>query len=142
MTNKELETNEENNINQEDVKSTKNILNMIYLIIAICVLIWAGFYIKQNKIPKIESEINEITNDENSEITIENNVNEISISTWIVEDNTNSSTTIELNVANSWTLDSSWEIKTEEDKKNEEAIIKDFEKELDSLFDVIDQNAR
>lgn len=131
---------ENQNETQDNNKWTKNILNVVYAIIVICVLIWVAFYINQNKIPKINSDIKETTQswiveDDTNLQTDKENIN----SSWDIGSKTDEDTTT--NTSSSWTISASGEIKTDEEKKNEEAIIKDFEKELDSLFDVIDQNA-
>lgn len=140
---------QENKVDNSDEKCSQNskkMLNIIYLIIFLCIAIWIAFYINQNK-----SSLIKITNKENNtleemsigswetdSVVIENSVNN---STWI-DSTTEIWTSINTNSNISWSINSTWAIKTEEDKKNEEAIIKDFEKELDSLFDVIDQNAK
>lgn len=139
---------QENKVDESDIKccqNSKKILNIVYLIIFLCIAIWIAFYINQNKSTLIKVQNNEKTLSGETNlatwslnVTSDNNTWTTSNSTW----NITSTWETNLNTNNSWTISASWTVKTEEDKKNEEAIIKDFEKELDSLFDVIDQNAK
>lgn len=128
--------------------STSKLTGVIYLIIFISILIWVYFYLMQNKdvldkilgrettqtweintvnsgvidtetITNIESDNTNTANTENNPLIEEKTPNEKDPSTT-----TNSPTTAE-----TWS-------------KSEEIIIKDFEKELDSLFNIIDENAK
>lgn len=128
--------------------STSKLTGVIYLIIFISIFIWVYFYLMQNKdvldkilgrettqtweinminsgeidtetITDIESDNTNTENTENNPLTEEKTTNEKDPSTT-----TNSTTTTE-----TWS-------------KSEEVIIKDFEKELDSLFNIIDENAK
>ncbi len=127
--------------------STSKLTGFIYLIIFISILIWVYFYVKQN--PDLMNKITwwtETMTWEVESLTWENNI--VDTNSWIESDNVDINNTesgvlisddtgSEKDPAISTTTNTTWT-----SSKSEEVIIKDFEKELDSLFNVIDENAK
>lgn len=138
------DTFNDNNPENQYPSSTNKLTAVIYLVIFVSILIWVYFYVKQN--PDL---LKQITGNESSQTwetdtnTWEENI--IDTNSWIVDDNTNSENIDNSTLINEWTnsnkdpsntsTSSSW-------TATEEVIIEDFEKELDSLFDAIDENAK
>lgn len=128
--------------------STSKLTGVIYLIIFISILIWVYFYLMQNK-----DVLDKILGRETTQTWEINTINSGEIdtdtTTDIESDNTNTANTENNTLteekttnekdpsttANSPTTSENW-------NKSEEVIIKDFEKELDSLFNIIDENAK
>lgn len=139
------ESYEDNNPNNQYPSSTNKLTTVIYLVIFVSILIWVYFYVKQN--PDL---LNQITGKESTQTwetntsTWEENIID-STDTWITNDNTNLENIDNNTLINEWansnkdpsntTTSSTW-------TTTEEVIIEDFEKELDSLFDAIDENAK
>lgn len=143
-----------------DPKSTSKLISFIYAVIFISILIWVYFYVTQNKDILNKTDWNIENQDwENINLNSENekdlenweNINtnldnEKDLDNWEVKNNTENVDTSKNNGLQENSIDnnkddtttiSSWTI-----EKSEEVIIKDFEKELDSLFNVIDENAK
>lgn len=144
--NENMEKNEKENVIEKKPEinptnwSTNNLLNIVYFIIFICIAIWVFLYMKQNNVlneePKEEMIESWLLNSDivppTSEVITENDP---VLETWVQIENSEQNTV-------TWTTEVEKTEKTEIEKKNEEAIIKDFEKELDSLFNVIESNAK
>ncbi len=152
--NKKIEDTEENIQNQNNTypSSTSKLTSVVYLVIFISILIWVYFYVTQNKdiLDKLTGkdatnswqvetttwEIDSTTNtgietDNTNTGNIENNDLEENINNIDNEKEPSTTTTSTTTTKTSWTTN-----------KNEDVIIKDFEKELDSLFYMIDENAK
>ncbi len=140
-----IQPNINNDIVNNDLnKSTRNLTSVVYLIIFISICIWLYFYVTQNKdlMDKImwgtqtwETLITTWANVTNDEIIPENvNLN----NTWetIITDKEETPKT-EKDPINTW-----WDKQSPTTDKKDEAVIQDFEKELDSLFNMIDENAK
>lgn len=154
VVNEEVEESDDNNENipapvDAYPSSASKLTWVIYLIIFISILIWVYFYVTQNN----NEILNKILGKENSEtwqietLTWETSTSTVSdiesdnISTGNIDntdliDNKDSNEN-DSSVSSSSTGTVSWTW-----GKSEEVIIKDFEKELDSLFNVIDENAK
>jgi len=146
-----IEDPEENiqNTNNTYPSSTNKLTTVIYLVIFVSILIWVYFYVKQN--PEFMNKF--IGKDETNSWQIETvnwEIDNITSNTGIESDNINTGI-IEKNLIkedkniNTNEKDPSTSSSTDTPKtvnKSEEVIIKDFEKELDSLFNIIDENAK
>lgn len=149
--NEKIEDPEENIQNQNNTypSSANKLTSVIYLVIFISICIWLYFYITQNK-----DILNELLGKDKT------NSWQIETLTWEV-DNTTTTTDIESDNVNTENIDNTTvkenpnNINNEKDpststtttvswttNKKEEVIIKDFENELDSLFNMIDENAK
>ena len=147
--NEKIEVPEENIQNQNNPypSSTNKLTAVVYLVIFISIIIWVYFYVTQNKdiLDKLTGK------DSTNSWQIETMTWEIdSTSTGIESDNVNTE-----NIENNNLKENTTNITNEKDpatsstttvswttNKKEEVIIKDFEKELDSLFNMIDENAK
>lgn len=127
--------------------STNKLTAVVYLVIFISILIWVYFYVTQNKdmLDKL------LDKDETSTWQIET-------LTWETDNTTTTNTDTESGILNTENTDLNEDLapnKSEKDplsttstnsswtsNQNEDAIIKDFENELDSLFNMIDENAK
>ena len=130
--------------------STNKLTAVVYLVIFISILIWVYFYVTQNKdmLDKL------LDKDETSTWQIET-------LTWETDNTTTTNTDTEsgiLNTENTENTNLNEDLapnKSEKDpisttstnsswtsNQNDDAIIKDFENELDSLFNMIDENAK
>lgn len=149
--NEKIEDPEENiqNTNSTYPSSTNKLTAVIYLVIFVSILIWVYFYVKQN--PELMSKL--IGKEETNSWQIETltwEVDNITSNTDIESDNVNTGTIEETPIkedknTNTNEKDPSTSSSTDTSKtvnKSEEVIIKDFEKELDSLFNMIDENAK
>lgn len=115
--------------------STSKLTWVIYFIIFVSILIWVYFYVIQNKdiMDKIMWKDDtqtwaEITTWETDNINLENTESGV-----LITDDSSSEKDPKTTTTTNTTSTSS---------KSEEVIIKDFEKELDSLFNIIDENAK
>jgi len=120
--------------------SSKKLIWLVYFVIFVSILIWFYFYYNQNKNmdDNLESMSWELINWTWDNETNSSTVDESLDSKWAVNEswNTSASTTDKNETWwNDTTKASSWD-----SSKSEEAIINDFEDELDSLFDMIDKN--
>lgn len=138
------DTYKDNNPENQYPSSTNKLTAVVYLVIFVSILIWVYFYVKQN--PDI---LNQITGKESTQtwetntITWEENI--IDTNSWIIEDSTNIENVDNNTLINEWTNSNKDPSNTSTSSTwtaTEEVIIEDFEKELDSLFDAIDENAK
>lgn len=150
--NENLEVDADNDQKQNNSypQSTNKLTAFVYMVIFISILIWVYFYVTQNN----NEILNNITGkDDTNQVEtgsiIEEETNPITSSeveannTNIESDNTESDSLKEENIDNEKDPATSTTTSTSETwSKSEEVIIKDFEKELDSLFDIIDENAK
>jgi hypothetical protein len=151
--NEKIENPEENIQNQNNTypSSANKLTSVVYLVIFISILIWVYFYVTQNKdiLDKLTGkdntnswQIETITWETDNTITntgIESdNVNTDDIENNNLKENTdNINNEKDPSTSASTTINNSWA-----SNQNEDAIIKDFENELDSLFNMIDENAK
>jgi hypothetical protein len=150
--NENIEVPEENIQNQNNTypNSTNKLTAVVYLVIFISILIWLYFYVTQNKdildklIGKDNTnswQIETITWETDNTITAtgieSDNVNTGNIENNNLKEDTNSINNEKDPSTSTTTTTISWST-----NKKEEVIIKDFEKELDSLFNMIDENAK
>lgn len=120
---------------------------VVYAIIFISILIWLYFYIHQNKKVRDDNPtIETITWVEDSSNTLSwtENINSLDTDSW-----TKDIETIDLWDSETWTknekdpnFSTSWSSSISWSWKSEQAIMDDFEKELDSLFDMVDENEK
>ncbi|NDK08976.1 hypothetical protein EOM39_07110 [Candidatus Gracilibacteria bacterium] len=138
------DTFKDNNPENQYPSSTNKLTAVIYLVIFVSILIGVYFYVKQN--PDL---LKQITGNESSQTgetdtnTGEENI--IDTNSGIVDDNTNSENIDNSTLINEGTnsnKDPSNTSTSSSGTATEEVIIEDFEKELDSLFDAIDENAK
>ena len=149
--NEKIEVPEENIQNQNNTypSSANKLTAVVYLVIFISILIWVYFYVTQNNdiLNKLlgKDETNswqiETTTWEIDNTTTATGIESDNVNTWNIENNDLIENTTNINnekePSTSTTTTISWTT-----NKKEEVIIKDFEKELDSLFNMIDENAK